>query len=139
MTPQALAALHAAALSATRAWSEQEFASLLSHPGTFAIGSQHSFVLIRTVADEAEILTLATAPEKRRQGLARATLRQAEDRAKTQGARIIFLEVAEDNIAGISLYVTAGYAEVGRRPGYYTPDKGPPVAALVLRKSLTTP
>jgi len=137
MTPQALAALHAAAFTGMRAWSAQEFSNLLSYPGTFAAGDQDSFVLIRTVADEAEVLTLATTPAKRRQGLARATLRKGEDLAKSLGASTIFLEVAEDNVAGINLYATSGYREVGRRPRYYTPDKGAPIAALILRKSLT--
>lgn len=139
MTPHALAALHAAAFNATRAWSAQEFSTLLSHPGTFASGTPDCFVLIRTVADEAEVLTLATAPAKRRQGLARTTLRKGEDQAKSLGASTIFLEVAEDNLAGINLYSTSGYSAVGRRPRYYTPDKGAPIAALILRKSLTTP
>lgn len=139
MTPQALATLHAAAFTRTRAWSAQEFSTLLSHPGTFASGTPDSFVLIRTVADEAEVLTLATAPAMRRQGLARVTLRKGEDQAKSRGASTIFLEVAEDNLAGINLYSTSGYREVGRRPQYYLPDKGAPIAALILRKSLTTP
>lgn len=139
MTPQALATLHAAAFNATRAWSAQEFSTLLSHPGTFASGTPNCFVLIRTVADEAEVLTLATAPAMRRQGLARTTLRKGEDEARARGASTIFLEVAEDNLAGINLYSTAGYCEAGRRPGYYSPDKGVPMTALILRKSLTRP
>lgn len=139
MTPAALARLHAAAFSATRAWSAKEFADLLSHPGTSALGDTNSFVLIRTVLDEAEILTLATAPAMRRQGLARKTLRDAEKLAQEQGAATIFLEVAEDNDAAIRLYSSSGYCQIGRRPGYYLPKDGAPVAALVLQKSLAQP
>lgn len=138
MTPQTLAALHAAAFSATRAWSADEFASLLKHPGTFSVGDTRSFALVRTVLDEAELLTIATAPDMRRQGLARATLLAGEMQAKDQGATRIFLEVAEDNAPAIALYTSAGYSQIGRRPGYYVPKNGAPVAALVLHKSLTT-
>jgi ribosomal-protein-alanine N-acetyltransferase len=138
MTPQELAKLHAAAFSATRAWSADEFAGLLEHPGTFAVGDTRSFALIRTVLDEAELLTIATAPDMRRQGLARATLLAGEARTKTEGAVRIFLEVAEDNDAAIALYSASGYRQIGRRPGYYLPKDGAPLAALVMRKSLTT-
>lgn len=138
MTPQSLAKLHAAAFSATRAWSADEFATLLAHPRTFAAGDTECFAMIRTVLDEAEVLTIATHPAKRRQGLARRVLRVAEDQAKSQGAMTVFLEVAEDNSAAINLYTSSGYRQVGRRPGYYLPKDGAPVAALVLRKSLSS-
>ncbi|MCK0095150.1 GNAT family N-acetyltransferase [Yoonia sp. F2084L] len=137
MTPEDLARIHAAAFSATRAWSTKEFATLLGQSGTFAEGDTGSFILIRTVAGEAEVLTLATHPDERRQGRARKALQSGETRARAEGAEAIFLEVAEDNTAAQALYAAAGYTQVGRRPGYYLPKDGAPVAALVLRKALT--
>ena len=136
MTPHELALTHAKAFSATRSWSAQEFADLLDQSGTFLEGDTNSFALIRTVTDEAEVLTLATLPQMRRQGLARKVLYAAELRAKALGAATIFLEVAEDNAAAITLYRAMGYTQVGRRPGYYMPKNGAPIAALVLRKAL---
>lgn len=136
MTPDDFARLHHLAFSATRAWSADEFAALLDHPTTFWRGNRHCFVLIRTVADEAEVLTIATDPAMRRRGLARAALQAGEDAAQTAGATTIFLEVAEDNTAARALYLEADYHQVGRRPGYYLPKNGAPVAALVLRKNL---
>ncbi|HEY0838393.1 MAG TPA: alanine acetyltransferase, partial [Azospirillum sp.] len=41
---------------------------------------------------------------------------------------------AEDNAAARALYAAAGFATVGRRPGYYKRPDGR-VAALVLRRS----
>ena len=137
MTPEALAALHAAAFSATRAWSAKEFADLLAHDGTTVIGDRNCFVLMRKVLHEAEILTLATHPAKRRQGLGRKALAASADWAKTQGVTKIFLEVAEDNTAAIALYTTAGYTQIGRRPGYYLPKDRAAIAALILAQSLT--
>ena len=137
MTPETLADLHGKAFSATRSWSRSEFASLLSQPGTILTGGNQCFTLLRVTLDEAEVLTIATDPAYRRQGLARAALHEAEAQARTMGATQVFLEVAEDNAAAKALYALGGYTQVGRRPGYYIPQNGPPVAALVLRKSLS--
>lgn len=137
MTPEALAALHGKAFSATRAWSANEFAKLLAQQGTAYFGDSRCIVLIRTIADEAEILTLATDPAHRRQGLAKQTLQSAETASTQAGAMQIFLEVAEDNTAARGLYHKAGYAQVGQRPNYYLPKDGAPIGALVLRKDLT--
>ncbi len=136
MTPETLSAIHAKAFSATRAWSAAEFASLLSQKGTVVEGTAHSFALIRVVADEAEVLTLATDPTKRRQGLAKAALTSGEVTAERAGAKAMFLEVGEDNTAAKALYAASGYTQVGRRPGYYLPKNAAPIAALVMRKEL---
>lgn len=138
MTPKDLAALHARAFSATRAWSAAEFTNLLTQPGTILTGDTRCFALIRVTWDEAEVLTIATDPAHRRQGLAGNTLKTAESTAATSGAVQIFLEVAEDNSAARALYAAAGYTQVGRRPAYYLPKDAAPVAALVLRKQLAT-
>lgn len=138
MTPQDMATLHAKAFSATRAWSRDEFAQLLGQSGTLWRGNCDSFILLRIVADEAEVLTITTDPAKRRNGLARAVLREAERAAASKGACAIFLEVAEDNEAAQALYKVENYRQVGRRPGYYLPKNAAPVAALVLRKDLKT-
>lgn len=136
MTPASLATLHGLAFSATRAWSADEFASLLAQPGMILAGDERAIALLRVTVDEAEVLTLATAPAFRRQGLAKSTLQQAEATAVQQGATHIFLEVAEDNIAATTLYAQAGYRQVGRRPGYYVSNAGHAIAAHVLRKDL---
>ncbi|WP_439153937.1 GNAT family N-acetyltransferase [Yoonia sp.] len=136
MTADDLATAHARAFSATRTWSAAEFASLLAQPGTILIGDTRCFALIRVTLDEAEVLTIATDPSHRRQGLARVALQTAENTVGHSGATQIFLEVAEDNTAARALYAYAGYGQVGRRPGYYQPKDAAPVAALVLRKQL---
>jgi ribosomal-protein-alanine N-acetyltransferase len=136
MTPEALAHIHALAFSSTRAWSAAEFRDLLDQRGMILTGDDRAFALLRVTLDEAEVLTIATAPEHRRKGLARAVLAQAETAVQALGAAVIFLEVAEDNDAARALYAQAGYAQIGRRPGYYLPKDAAPVAALVLRKAL---
>lgn len=136
MTPEALEALYVRAFSAHRLWSAAEFAELLASPGAILVGDARSVLLGRVVADEAEILTLATDPQHRRQGLARGRLAAFETEAAARGAAAVFLEVAESNAGARALYAGAGYTEVGRRPGYYTEPGGAATAALVLRKTL---
>lgn len=128
--------LHASAFPPADRWGPDALAMLLAMPGTFA---QHipdvGFVLARIVADEAEILTLAVVPEARRQGHGAVLLAAAMARAAAQGARVMFLEVAEGNAAARALYAAAGFAAVGRRQRYY-PDGSD---ALVLRRAVTPP
>jgi ribosomal-protein-alanine N-acetyltransferase len=135
VTPEALAATYAAAFQAERAWTEAEFANLLGQPGVILCGEVRSFALGRVTLDEAEVLTLATVPAARRQGLARAALEAMAVSAAEAGAARMFLEVAEDNLPAIGLYRSCGFLQVGRRPGYYVRLSGQKVAALVMEKA----
>jgi len=139
LTPAALAATHAAAFTGDRPWSAEEFAALLSLAGMILTGDARSFILGRVTLDEAEILTIATRPDARRQGLARARLAQFEDAAEIAGATSVFLEVAADNNPALALYQTSGYAQVGRRRGYYHRANAAPADALVLGKPILPP
>lgn len=134
-----LAALHAPCFS--DAWPEAAFASLLERAevtvllGAAAEGPPQGFILIRTVADEAEVLTFCVAESVRRQGLGRALLDAACDAARVRGAVHAFLEVGAKNEAALSLYREAGFVEVGRRGAYY--QHGPEASdALVMRRIL---
>lgn len=137
MTPERFAALHAAAFADGRPWSVASFASLWVDPGVFAVGDARAAALGRVVLDEAELLTLATHPAHRRLGLGRATLAAFEEQARARGARRAFLEVRANNAAACALYAAAGYAEAGRRRGYYKTQSGARVDALMLSKPLT--
>lgn len=136
MTPAALATLHAAAFTMPRPWSEAEFADLLAEPHTFLVTGSSAFALGRVIADEAELLTIATHPDLRRSGQGRACLTGFEDTAAQRGARSAFLEVATDNAAALALYLGNGWTISGRRPGYYTAPGGGRVDAQILSKPL---
>ena len=136
MTPAHLAALHQRAFADSRGWSPDEFASLLAQTGVHMIGDKRSFILLRIVLEEAEILTLATDPAHRRQGLAAQTLRAAERKAAQRGTGSLFLEVAENNAPALALYQKAGFQQVGERHDYYKSSSGQAVAALILRKAI---
>ena len=133
---EALAATHALAFTDTRSWSADEFRSLLADPSVFLTGNAEAFVLGRVVLDEAEILTLTTHPDLRRQGRARVVLEEFTNEAAKRGAVTAFLEVAADNIAAVSLYLSAGFAEIARRRGYYRKTDGSTVDAVILCRSI---
>ena len=136
----ALHALHGLAFDAP--WPAAEIERLMRIMGGFALLAEESalqgFVLVRTVADEAEILTLAVAPAFRRQGVGRALVEAAAQQASQRGARRFFLEVAEDNPAAIALYEETGFQAVGLRRAYYGRPNARSADALVLSRPLNS-
>jgi [ribosomal protein S18]-alanine N-acetyltransferase len=80
------------------------------------------FVVFWLVHDELHVLNVAVAPEERKRGVARALMRQAEERARQGGARLATLEVRRSNAAAIALYLSMGYRQVGIRPNYYAEE-----------------
>ena len=136
MSPEALARLHAAAFDRGAAWSAEAFAASIADPAVFLCGGEAGVALGRVAADEAELLTLAVHPEARRAGLGRRLLAAFERDATVRGSARAFLEVAATNAAARALYAAAGYAEAGRRPGYYRYGTGARQDALILAKPL---
>lgn len=134
--PDALAALHARCLDTPRPWTAAEFAGFLADPTCFLLGDATGFLLGRAVAGEAELLTLAVAPEARRRGIARALVAAFLAEAAARGAETAFLEVAADNAPAEALYRAAGFAQAGRRRGYYARPPQPPLDALVMARPL---
>ena len=112
-----LAALHAACFQ--DAWDAASLRTTLAAPGAFAFHDRDGFVAARVASDEAEILTLAVAPQARGKGLGRALLNAAIAEAQRRGAKAVFLEVGSDNPAALALYAALGFANVGSRKAYY--------------------
>jgi ribosomal-protein-alanine N-acetyltransferase len=134
----ALAKAHASAFAAP--WPPEAFAGLLGAPGVFALAAVADapvgLILMRAIAGEAEVLTLAVEPSHRRRGVARALLEAGLAQAAAAGAEACFLEVAADNPAAVALYRAAGFETAGHRRGYYRRPDGEEVDALVLRRTL---
>ncbi len=133
-----MARLHVQAFDAP--WTETEIATLADSPGVFALGAAidqilAGFILCRIAADEAEVLTLATAADRRRQGVGARLLETAGAAALAAGAEAMFLEVAADNTAALALYRSQAFRQVGLRPRYY-PRAGGAASALIMRRDL---
>lgn len=130
--------LHSAAMSAP--WSEQSFRELMKNPMLLAYGVRNGggeldgILLIRALPGEAEIYTIAVAPERRREGLGRALLAHGLAEATSRGAEAVFLEVEEGNQGALALYVGLGFRTIGRRKGYYRSSSG--ADAILMRLDL---
>ena len=117
----AMALLHGLAFPPHERWGPDVFALHLALPGAFGwICPSGGAILARVAADEAEVLTLAVAPEARKQGLGRALLEHAMHEAAQRGAASMVLEVSAANLAALALYAAAGFTTVGRRARYYS-------------------
>jgi len=142
-----LAAMHAEAFA--EGWSAEAFVRALSQPGAFgcialdAADEPLGFAVLRAAlfdgggdGGEAEVLTIATRPQARRQGVARALMDAALSRARGLGVARVFLEVAADNPAARGLYEGLGFQAVGVRKGYYARQGAPRADAHVLALDL---
>ena len=108
---------------------------LLTTGAAGLIADEAGFILWRAAGGEAEILTLAVDPARRRTGLGHSLTLAALAAATDSGAKVMFLEVAADNPAAIALYEKAGFSRAGLRKAYYVRTKGF-ADALVLRRAL---
>ncbi|MGO1768458.1 MAG: ribosomal protein S18-alanine N-acetyltransferase [Microbacterium sp.] len=121
----------------TDAWSEEAMASELSGAyGRYLVvedgGELVGYGGLRSLprARDGDIQTIALAAPARGTGRGRALLRALLAAAGERRVREVFLEVRADNPAARGLYASEGFAEIGRRPGYYQPDG---VDAVVMR------
>lgn len=138
------AALHAR--SFRRGWSGNEFESMLADPSVAADllvdrddrrRTILGFALSRKALDEAELCSIAVAPEMRGKGGGAALLDRHLVRLANRGVRRLVLEVDEANGPARRLYGSFGFSEVGRRAGYYGSSGGG--TALVLARQLGPP
>lgn len=121
-----LAEMYAATFTAPwdQAWSENSFAEVLAMPGgrgwllardELPIG----FLLARFTLDEGEILLTGIMPDAQRRGHGQRLMEIVIASARDAGVVRLFLEYAAGNDAAAQLYDRFGFADVGRRAGYY--------------------
>lgn len=126
VTLQDLPSVHAIAMSCPEAaqWSLQAYSSLLRDgaQGWVAIAERSvlGFLIVRRMAEEAEILNVAVAPDARRKGVASSLLGEALLWAKQCPVSRIHLEVRASNHAARKLYESYGFLDAGLRRGYYS-------------------
>lgn len=94
--------------------------------------------VLSVAGGEAHVLNLCIAPTEHGRGLGRRLLARLMDLARWHHAERVFLEVRPSNTYAISLYESAGFNEIGRRPNYY-PDKRGREDALVMAIELIMP
>ena len=118
------------------AWTRSQLGGILPMAGVSLVlardadrGEAIGFSLFRTVADEAELLLIAVAPEQQKRGVGRMLLDDFLER--NDGVSRVHLEVRDGNSA-VSLYREAGFSPVGRRRNYYHAADGRRFDAVTL-------
>ena len=116
-------------------WSEQSFLGCLD-------GADECWVLVvddeisghlvlKIILDEGQILNICVRPSLQSKGIGAEMMTFAEERFIARRVSTVFLEVRSSNTPARRLYDSAGYAEIGRRHGYY-PAAGGREDALIM-------
>ena len=122
------------------AWTEAQCAGVLGLPGCWLLIGRDGdvpvgFAMLRSAADEAELLLIAVRPPYRRRGVAAALLAHVAQEAAAACIDTLHLEVRDGNPA-LELYRAAGFVQVGRRPAYYRGRPGKVFDALTFKRRL---
>jgi len=133
---------HAFGSSFGEAWTRSQLAGILPMAGVVLsvaseskTGETIGFSLLRSVADEAELLLLAVLPGRHRQGIGRQLLDHFISQAGLSKVNRVHLEVRDGNPA-VQMYLNAGFEPVGRRRNYYQALDGSRYDAITLAKNL---
>jgi ribosomal-protein-alanine N-acetyltransferase len=120
------------------AWTRSQLSGILPMAGvdlTLAVDRAREavvgFSLVRTVADESELLLLAVLPSQQRRGVGGLLLDHFVEAGREYGLRRVHLEVRDGNPA-IGMYQRAGFCPVGRRRNYYHASSGKAYDAITL-------
>jgi ribosomal-protein-alanine N-acetyltransferase len=112
----------------------------------FYIGRKRGFTLLAEAKDkivgfivvdrdrhnQGHVITIDVLPQARRAGLGSRLLSTAEERLRTVGAAVVFLETAVGNSGALEFYKRHGYTIIDTIPQYYLGS----IDALVLAKNL---
>lgn len=98
-------------------------------------GQLVGFIVAMHAVDETHLLAIAVAPERQRCGLANRLLEAVCADARAAGMMRMLLEVRPSNTIALAFYRRAGFAEIGRRRGYYPAHEGRE-DAIVMAKTL---
>jgi ribosomal-protein-alanine N-acetyltransferase len=124
-------------LAFTLPWTERSFHfEVTSNPASRCWVAEQGGRIVGVVVawllvDEVHIATIATHPDVRRQGIARALLAHVLKLGAEEGAVSSFLEVRAGNLVAQAMYRKFGYEETGRRPRYYK-DNGEDAILMTL-------
>ncbi len=124
-----------------KGWTASVFEEFLQNPLTFGLKikknkSLSGYILWTKIADEAEILTLVVDPSYQRKGIGSALITRLCETLKDKGILRLFLEVAEDNVEGLSFYPKHGFVFLSKRPRYYPREENGYISALNFVKDL---
>ncbi len=106
----------------------RDFCGVILHLDGECVG----YVLGLSLFENAEILRIAIAPNYRKRGLGAQVLDAFISLVKERGAREIFLEVRESNLAAQRLYLSRAFEKFHVRERYYSSGEN----AVEMKKTL---
>jgi ribosomal-protein-alanine N-acetyltransferase len=104
-------------------WTPEQYSKLVSSGIVLVAedaGDLCGFICAQAVAGELEIENVVVDRAFRRSGIANELVRALIQRARSESATAILLEVRESNLPARRLYEKHAFREVGRRPAYYS-------------------
>ena len=121
-------------------WNPEAFNNFFSVSGTHAlvVGDSHpqAMMVFRVQYEQADIITIGVLPGFRRQGIARMLVEETMKSVRAMGAKQLFLDVEDGNVAAIELYKGFGFYQINRRKLYYRQKDGSYMDALVMMRKL---
>ncbi|GHF16230.1 ribosomal-protein-alanine acetyltransferase [Kordiimonas sediminis] len=119
-------------------WTRDAFTKLMLGGGTIGwLALQDNdplgILLVRTVLDEAEILTIGVARSAQKKGVASYLMHEGLKVLRSLGIQQVFLEVRRSNLAAQALYRSIHFEEISTRPNYYQNSDGSSEDALIFR------
>jgi ribosomal-protein-alanine N-acetyltransferase len=99
-------------------------------------GALAGYFLLMYAVDEAHLLDVAVAAPLHGRGVGRYLLDRIASRARAERMESVLLEVRPSIARALQVYRRYGYAEIGRRKGYYPAHEGRREDAIVMRYML---
>jgi ribosomal-protein-alanine N-acetyltransferase len=120
-------------------WTCGQFAGSLAagHDAVLArddAGRLIGYGVVMLALGDADLLNISVLAAFQRQGYGATLLQQLMARAKAQQATRMLLEVRATNQPALALYAQQGFAEIGRRRGYYPAEAGREDAIVMARE-----
>lgn len=123
----------------TNPWSEESIrSSFINKANSFCVAEIDSVIVgymgLSVSVDEGYILNVATLPEYRRRGIAKALINHIIN-IYSDKLSFITLEVRPSNTAAVKLYEGFGFVKVGERKNYYrNPTENAVLLTLFMNK-----
>ena len=117
-------------------WSEKSIAEELNHEYSLWLVAVENdrllgYVGSQTAMWETDMMNIAVAPSRRREGLGNILVTELIRELRNRGSSSLALEVRASNEPAKALYESLGFHQVGLRKNYY---RNPKEDALILRK-----
>ncbi|HVL74864.1 MAG TPA: ribosomal protein S18-alanine N-acetyltransferase [Noviherbaspirillum sp.] len=94
------------------------------------------YFLLMMAVDEAHLLNISVRRDLHGHGIGRFQLDRVADIARASGMASVLLEVRPSNARAYAIYLKYGFAEIGRRRGYYPSAGNTREDAIVMRYTL---